>query len=412
MKRLLAGLVMALLLVPTAGAQAAALPATGGATLQKTWSSDQVRAPEARLRGRSGAGITVAVLDTWIDGAHPDFEGRVLVGADCVGGTCVPGERSDQCDHGTHVAGTLASSSFGIAPRARILPIRVLAYDPASGDCTGRPSDVAAGIAYAVSQGAKVLNLSLGADVPGLASGPLPKAVAAAVAQGVVVVFSAGNGNVPVADVYGGKALVVAATGPSGALASYSQRGQGVSIAAPGGDALHGNTCTREDCITSLYPGGKYAVAAGTSMAAPVVSAVAAMLFAQDPNRSGQAVRAQILRTARSLAGAGAGLIDAAAALGVTAPPPPLGAPTAPVTTKARAVLPQPSPLPLELQRRQEQQQRPIEALKPVGADALPTLPVAIAALLLALSLAGWLVGRTISFDQPAPVPAPNRRRR
>lgn len=310
----LAGLLAAGLVVPLV-----ALPAQAATGVQQTWHADQARVPDARSAGRGGAGVVVAVLDSWVDRAHPDFEGRVLPGADCLGGTCVPGPAgADQCDHGTHVGGTVAASSFGTAPRATVLPVRVLAYDPASGECVGRPDDVAAGIRWAVANGAQVLNLSLGPDVPGLsASSSIPAAVDDAAAAGVVVVFSAGNASLPVTDAYGGRAIIVAATGPDGQLASYSQRGVGVDVAAPGGDPGTPDVCTREDCVISLFPGDRYSVAAGTSMAAPHVSGIAALLLGQRPGRGREDVFARILGTARPLADAGRGLVDARAALGV-----------------------------------------------------------------------------------------------
>ena len=133
------------------------------------------------------------------------------------------------------------------------------AYDPASGECVGQPDDVAAGIRWAITHGARVLNLSLGPDVPGLSrSTAIPAAVDEAAQAGVVVVFSAGNASLPVTDSYDDNALIVAATGPSGALASYSQRGAGVDLAAPGGDPVTPDVCAREDCVLSLFPGDRY----------------------------------------------------------------------------------------------------------------------------------------------------------
>lgn len=335
-----------------------ALPAMAATDQRNTWHARQAKIPQAQAAGRDGAGVLVAVLDSWVDRDHPDFGGRVLAGADCVGGTCRPGPASsDQCDHGTHVSGTVASSSFGVAPRARVLPVRVLTYDPASGQCTGEPADVAAGVRWAVAQGAQVLNLSLGPDVPGLSSSTtIPSAVEQAAAAGAVVVFSAGNTNVPVTDGYGSNALIVAATGPRGDLASYSQRGTGVDLAAPGGDPSTQGVCTREECVTSLYPGGRYSVAAGTSMAAPHVSGIAALLLAQQPSRTRQQVIDRLLTTASPLTDAGSGLVDARAALGVQAvpaaradnPPQPIAAP-APVPTASTASperSPQPTPTP------------------------------------------------------------------
>ncbi len=326
-----------------------ATPSQADATAsQATWHATQADVPTARAAGRDGQGVVVAVLDSWVDRAHPDFEGRVLAGADCVGGTCRPGPAaSDECDHGTHVAGTVASSSYGVAPGATVLPVRVLAYDPSSGDCVGRPDDVTAGLRFAVQSGAQVINLSLGPDVPGLsASSSIPAAVRAAAAAGLVVVFSAGNASLPVADSYGGDALIVAATGPDGTLAGYSQRGTGVDLAAPGGDPRTPDLCTKQDCVTSLFPGGRYAVAAGTSMAAPHVSGIAALLLAQDPARTRSQVIDRLLSTARPLAQAGRGLVDAAAALQVAAAPTraQASAAPAPVNAPRRSLSPTPVP--------------------------------------------------------------------
>ena len=324
----------------------AALPAGAATPVQQTWHADQARVPEARSAGRGGDGVVVAVLDSWVDRAHPDLAGRVLAGADCLGGTCVPGPASaDQCDHGTHVSGTVAATSFGVAPRSTVLPVRVLAYDPPTGECVGRPEDVAAGIRWAVAQGARVLNLSLGPDVPGLSgSSAIPAAVAEAAQAGAVVIFSAGNTGLPVTDSYDGDALVVAATGPSGALASYSQRGSGVDLAAPGGDPSTPDVCTREECVLSLFPGNRYSVAAGTSMAAPHVSGVAALLLGQAPGRTREQVVEQLLATARPLAEAGHGSLDASAALGVTGAPT-ADAPTADGPTTQAQSAPQPVPV-------------------------------------------------------------------
>jgi subtilisin family serine protease len=224
------------------------------------------------------------------------------------------------------------------ARKAAVLPVQVLTAD-SKGECTGTPGDVAAGIHYAVAHGAKVLNLSLGPDVPGLgSSSAIPAAVHQAAAAGVVVVFSAGNADLPLAQAYGSDALVVAATGPNGQIASYSQHGTGVSVAAPGGEPTSSDTCTQAICITSLYPGGLYAVAAGTSMAAPHVSGIAALLFGQSPSRSRQSVLDRITGTAHPLSGAGSGLVDAKAALGITTTKP---RPTAPVpVVKARTITP------------------------------------------------------------------------
>ncbi|HUR13130.1 MAG TPA: S8 family serine peptidase [Mycobacteriales bacterium] len=312
---LLAGLLAALFLpLP---AQAAGTPP------QATWHSTQIRLAPALKAGWTGKGVVVAVLDGWVDTSHVDFQRRARYAADCTGGACTATSRGrDGCgqQHGTHVAGSVASSSYGVAPGATLLAIRVLKAQDASkplSDCVGDPKAVAAGINWAVAHGAQVLNLSLGPDVPGQTStGPIAQAVAAAAASGAVVVFSAGNADLPVAQAYGNDALVVAATGPSGRMASYSQHGQGVSVAAPGGEPI-GSTCNQDVCVTSLYPSNQIAVAAGTSMAAPQVAGLAALLLHQKPGRSRSEVVDRITSTARPLSGAGHGLVDVTAALGV-----------------------------------------------------------------------------------------------
>jgi subtilisin family serine protease len=350
-----------------------AAAATAARSQEQTWHGRQVNLYAAQATGRYGSGVLVAVIDGWVDGSHPDFTGRVLTGADCSTGTCKPGQTSDSCTHGTHVAGTVASTSYGVATKARVLPVRVLTVD-SNGDCTGTPAAVAAGIRYAVAQGAKVLNLSLGPDVPGLGSNSaIPTAVQEAADAGDVVVFSAGNADLPVAQAYGNNALVVAATGPDGQLASYSQHGQGVSVAAPGGQPNSSDVCDQSDCVLSLYPKGQYAVAAGTSMAAPHVSGLAALLFGQDPSRSREDVMNRITGTARPLSGAGAGLIDMKAALGVktSTPTPTATRSTAPTPTRTRV----PSVQPRATRAPSAVPERPVGTTAPAVPSTGPTTP-------------------------------------
>jgi subtilisin family serine protease len=311
-----------------------ALPAHATPVQADTWNFRQIHLGRSQEAGHDGAGVTVAVVDTWIDRTHPDLGGRVLTGADCAGGTCKPGVvPADGCDaHGTHVAGTIASNTYGVAPAARIMPLRVLKWDGA--DCQGMSGDVAAAIRYAVDHGVQVVNVSLGASVP-LAGkdASLDNAVRDAAQAGVLVVFAAGNQDLPVADSFGGDALIVAATAKDGRLASYSQYGAGVDLAAPGGDAP-GDTCTLDGCVISTWSDGKkhqFAALAGTSMAAPHVSGIAALLYAQHRVRND--VISRLRTTAHPLAQAGSGLVDAAAATGapatprVTATPAPRAAP-------------------------------------------------------------------------------------
>ena len=293
----------------------------------------------AQALGRDGAGVLVAVVDSWVDASHQALAGRVVDQVDCVGATDAnqnpsPGlcrdhtAGADACVHGTHVAGTIASSNFGVAPRASILSVRVLSAS-SNGDCSGSTTDVAAGILYAAQRGARVINLSIGDVLPGFSQDQnVTAAVQQAAAAGSLVVFAAGNSGLPFTDSYGNDALLVAATGPSGQLSGYSNGGGSVNLAAPGGDdgtscvglCFSGNGCTESTCILSTLPGNAYGLLEGTSMAAPHVSGTAALLFAENPSRSRDDVIHALEATAHPISGGGSGLIDAGAALALEAP--------------------------------------------------------------------------------------------
>ncbi len=317
-------------LLATAAALVTALAGTGTASaVPGSWNFRQIDVPTAQLPGHNGSGVVVAVVDTWIDASQPDFAGRVRPGADCASGTCRRGPVApDACYHGTHVAGIVASTHYGVAPAATILPIRVLTGHRA-GHCSGTQRSVGAAIRWATAHGADVINLSIGTAIPNLsASSDVAAAVHAAARAGIVVVFVAGNAGQPLADNYGGDALIVAATGPDATIASYSQRGHGVTLAAPGGDAGSAR-CSPATCVVSTFPHGRYAALEGTSMAAPHVAGLAALLIGQNPHRSREKTVRLIERTARPLAGAGDGLIDAGAALRAGKPVRPKTSPTA-----------------------------------------------------------------------------------
>ncbi len=142
---------------------AAAVPASAATA---SWSDRLADVPGAAALAGGGRGVTVAVLDTWVDVTHPDFEGRVDPGVTCAQGRCTPGaDRPDACDpHGTHVAGIVASTRYGVAPLAKVLPIRVLTSR--TGVCAADAADVALGIRYAIAHHVKIINVSLGSTFP------------------------------------------------------------------------------------------------------------------------------------------------------------------------------------------------------------------------------------------------------
>jgi subtilisin family serine protease len=267
--------------------------------------------------------VTVAVIDSGVDASHPDLAGQVLPGADFITGT--EGTSVDPHGHGTHVAGTIAALTgngigvAGAAPDARILPVRVLG---ANG--SGYMSDVANGIAYAADHGAGVINLSISSTTQ---VGAVSNAVAYARSKGVVIVAAAGNArrsgsptSFPAADT---GVIAVAATTSDDSVAAYSNRGGYVDVAAPGSDIL------------STYPGNRYGRMSGTSMAAPHVAAVAAILKDAGHDITPDQVEQALTTSAVDLGEPGrdddfgAGRIDAAAALALRTPPS-----TGPATTE------------------------------------------------------------------------------
>lgn len=306
------------------------------------WGLDMIHADAAHAL-TTGAGATVAVVDTGIDASHPDLQGRILPGWDFVDGDSTP---QDGNGHGTHVSGIIAADAGNgigvdsVAPGAKIMPVRVL---DSSG--TGSDSAVAQGIDWATNHGAEVINLSLGGSVPleGLGvQDPVSAAVQRAVNRGVVVVAAAGNDGLPFCenDSEQGKVLCVGAVDKRGNRTFYSSFGQGLSLVAPGGSDLPG---TDEDILSTWNDGG-YHELAGTSQATPHVAGVAALLVSL--GLRGQAVVQRILATATDLGAPGpdpiygAGVVNAQAAVAGlagsgTAGPQPAGGPT----TRARARL-------------------------------------------------------------------------
>jgi thermitase len=268
-----------------------------------------------------GASVLVADVDTGVDSTHPDLAGKITAGWDFVAGDANP---SDENGHGTHVAGIIAANTnngagvAGMAPSAQVLAIRVL---DANG--SGYQSNIAQGVTYAVDHGAKVINLSLGGSSGTTA---LSDAIKYAAGKGVVVTCASGNNGSTSSISYPARydgCVAVGATDSSDRIASFSNRGTGLDVSAPGVSIL------------STVRGGRYEYWSGTSMATPMVSGLAALLAAQGLDRS--QIIARMESTAKDLGAAGYdttfgyGRIDAAAALsgtGTTTPPPP-----PPVTT-------------------------------------------------------------------------------
>ncbi len=283
------------------------------------WNLDMLDAEAAWTMG-TGTGVVVAVLDTGVYTGGEDTPVRMLRGYDFADGDSNP---HDDVGHGTHVAGTIAQATdngrgvAGLAPDATILPVRVL------GTYGGDAYSVASGITYAVDEGADVINMSLGGSYY---TSVLEDAVDYATSRGVIVVAASGNegsSSVGYPASFEG-VIAVGAVGADATIAAYSNGGRGLDVVAPGGDmGADANGDGYADGIlqeTLEYGRVGYQFYEGTSMAAPHVSAVAALLLSAgaEPSR----VDDIILGTAKDMGGSGwdtwsgYGLIDPVAALG------------------------------------------------------------------------------------------------
>ncbi|MBZ4321367.1 type VII secretion-associated serine protease mycosin [Streptomyces huiliensis] len=309
-----------------------AAPARADAIRVQEWAIDALHLEEA-WRTTRGAGVTVAVLDTGVDAGHPDLRGRVLPGKDLVGFGAGRGDRS-WARHGTAMAGIVAGRGhgtgdgdgvLGVAPEARILPVRVILEegDPARSRARGaRGGALADGIRWAADHGADVINLSLGDDsATAHPDAGEDAAVRYALAKGAVVVASAGNGgrdgdhaSYPAA--YPG-VIAVTAVDRGGGRAAFSTRRWYATLSAPGVG------------VVIADPDRRYYEGWGTSAAAAFVSGAAALLRSAHPGLDPAQVRRLLVASARDAPPGGrsdelgAGVVDPAAALALAARPRP-----------------------------------------------------------------------------------------
>ncbi|GHB01645.1 S8 family serine peptidase [Streptomyces termitum] len=279
------------------------------------WALDALKLPGA-WKTSKGDDTVIAVVDTGVDPGHPDLKGRLVDGYDFVDGDDDP---KDLNGHGTHVSGIAAAHTdngvgiAGGAPGARIMPVRVLGADGSGSD-----ANITKGIVWAAQHGADVINLSLGESglmARLLQGGVLNQAISAADAAGAVVVAAAGN-DATLLQPYkvATPVLVVNAADAQGRPASFTNFGAQDAVAAPGVDILSTlPTYTSKETLKNTTGYGKLS---GTSMAAPYVSAVAALLHHQ--GLSPAEIRQTIRSTAKNPANApklGLGNVDAAAAV-------------------------------------------------------------------------------------------------
>ncbi|MFD1662503.1 S8 family peptidase [Streptomyces caeni] len=254
-----------------------------------SWGLDRIDQAEPSLDGGytwpdpAGAGVTVYVIDTGIRISHKDFGGRASYGWDFVDGDRTA---ADANGHGTHVAGTVAGSGYGVAKKAKVVAVRVL--DKAG---AGTTAQVIAGIDWVTRHARRpaVANLSLN----GPANAQLDAAVRASIASGVTYVVAAGNDGRPAgaySPAHVAQAVTVGASDRKDARAGFSNWGPSLDLFAPGvsitSDAYTSDTGT--------------ATLSGTSMAAPHVAGAAALYLAGRPRATPAQVSRALVRQAVS----------------------------------------------------------------------------------------------------------------
>ncbi len=232
---------------------------------------------------QTGSGTTAYIVDTGILSSHQEFSGRVLSGYTAIS----DGNGTTDCNgHGTHVAGTVGGTTYGVAKSVNLVPIRILGCDG-----SGASSNVIAGLDWILKNGKKpaVVNMSLG----GATSSSLDSAVENLYNNGYVMVVAAGNSNTDActsSPARVSKAITVAATDNTDTRASYSNYGSCVDIFAPGSQ------------INSSWIGNNTAtkILNGTSMATPHVVGVVAEMLQSTPTASPQTISTNLLNQASS----------------------------------------------------------------------------------------------------------------
>ncbi|MEG3846505.1 S8 family serine peptidase [Microcoleus sp. herbarium19] len=322
------GLVNAAAAVAAAGNTATSpdVPDLGG----DDWGRDLIKAPEVWARGLTGDGIVVAVIDSGADYNHPDLTGNIWsnageTGVDAIGRNKASNrvdddgngfvddfrgwdfvnsdnDPMDDNNHGTHISGLVAAKRDGVgmtgtAPTAKIMPLKILDRNG-----VGRIRDEINAINYAVANGARVINVSLGGEQ--LNEQEL-NVIRAAEARGAIVISAAGNDARPQVDYPARFAnevgIAVGAVSRNGLFADYSNRAGFGAIdyfVAPGGDGGRTDSGDVYSTVPLSQPGIPYRYFAGTSMGVPHVAGVVALMLQANPNLTPAQIKRILAETA------------------------------------------------------------------------------------------------------------------
>ena len=230
----------------------------------QSWGKKQIGSERLIKKTKDLEGIViVAVIDTGIDASHPFLRERLVAGYNVLDNDF---DTNDEHFHGTHISGVIVDNT---PANVKIMPIRALDKEGKGYDNT-----IAEAIRYAVDNGADIINMSFVSEEY---SSYLSEAIDYALMHDVVIVAAAGNENMDTANLYPAgeqKVIVVGATDKNNRIADFSNTGASIDLAAPGVD------------ISSSVPGGGFKSYSGTSIATPFVSAAAAMLKLEDPDRT------------------------------------------------------------------------------------------------------------------------------
>ena len=273
--------------------EAYALDVPNDPELTNQWGLVNIKAVGGWNETHGSKSVDIAIVDTGIKFDHPDLANKITASVNCSFSSCSNYQTTDPDGHGTHVAGIAAASTnnflgiAGLAWEGNLMSVKVL-------DDLGRGyySWIASGIVWAVDNGAEVINLSLGGSSPSFV---LRDAVKYAWDNGAVVIAASGNNSStqPIYPAYYSWAIAVGATDSNDNKAGFSNYGAGwVDVAAPGVSIL------------STYKNG-YAYISGTSMSAPHVTGLAALIKSLNPGWTNSQIRERIEQTTDPIPGIG-----------------------------------------------------------------------------------------------------------